>query len=161
MTTFNDPRLSDARPGDAHDNPSLADRVINLSKQLSDSKDAMHTVTQQLELANNHASTWKNSHARLVNKIDAVAETIITAIKHDDVDVDTVKEIARQLNIDLIREAKVKFVITFEGTIGVPLDFNMDNLEDQFTFEVSEGYNNSLEFSDFEVTDMEMEVDDV
>jgi hypothetical protein len=90
-----------------------------------------------------------------------VAETIITAIKHDDVDVDTVKEIARQLNIDLIREAKVKFVVTFEGTIGVPLDFNMDNLEDQFTFEISEGYNNSIEFSDFDVTDMEMEVNDV
>jgi len=154
--TFNDPRL-----GGGSNDPSLADRVINLSKQLSDSNEAMHTVTQQLELANNHASTWKNSHARLVNKIDAVAETIKTAIKDDDVDVDTVKEIARQLNIDLISERKVKFVITFEGTIGVPLDFCMDNLEDQFTFEVSEGYNNSIEFSDFEVTDMEMEVDDV
>jgi hypothetical protein len=154
--TFNDPRLEGTL-----DNPSLADRVINLSKQLSDSNDAMHTATQQLELANNHASTWKNSHARLVNKIDAVAETIITAIKNDDVDVDTVKEIARQLNIDLIREAKVKFVVTFDGTIGVPLDFCIDNIQDQFTFEVSEGYNNSIEFSDFEVTDMEMEVDDV
>jgi hypothetical protein len=161
MTTFNDPRLSDAREGTAHDNPSLADRVINLSKQLSDSNDAMHTATQQLELANNHASTWKNSHARLVNKIDAVAETIITAIKNDDVDVDTVKKIARQLNIDLISERKVKFVITFEGTIGVPLDFCMDNLEDQFTFEVAEGYNNSLEFSDFNVDLIEVEVDDV
>ena len=161
MTTFNDPRLSDAREGDAHDNPSLADRVINLSKQLSDSNDAMHTATQQLELANSHASTWKNSHARLVNKIDAVAETIITAIKNDDVDVDTVKEIARQLNIDLISERKVKFVITFEGTIGVPLDFCMDNLEDQFTFEISEGYNNSIEFSDFDVDLIEVEVNDV
>mgnify|MGYP006075952401 CR=1 FL=1 len=161
MTTFNDPRLSDAREGDAHDNPSLADRVINLSKQLSDSNDAMHTATQQLELANNHASTWKNSHARLVNKIDNVAETIKTAIKDDDVDAGTVKEIARQLNIDLISERKVKFMVTFEGTIGVPLDFSMDNLEDQFNFEVAEGYNNSLEFSDFEVTDIEMEVEDV
>jgi hypothetical protein len=37
----------------------------------------------------------------------------------------------------------------------------MDNLEDQFTFEVSEGYNNSIEFSDFDVTDIEVEVDDV
>jgi hypothetical protein len=154
MTTFNDPRLSDARPGEAHDNPTLEDRIMNLSRELAIAKGA-------LEQANNHASTWKNSHARLVNKIDAVEETIKTAIKHDDVDVDTVKEIARQLNIDLIREAKVKFVVTFEGTIGVPLDFCMDNLEDQFTFEVSEGYNNSIEFSDFEVTDMEMEVDDV
>jgi hypothetical protein len=161
MTTFNDPRLSDAREGTAHDNPSLADRVINLSKQLSDSNDAMHTATQQLELANNHASTWKNSHARLVNKIDAVAETIITAIKNDDVDVDTVKKIARQLNIDLIREAKVKFVVKFEGTIGVPLDFCMDNLEDQFTFEVSDGYNSSIEFSDFNIDLIEVEVDDV
>ena len=161
MTTFNDPRLSDAREGDAHDNPSLADRVINLSKQLSDSNDAMHTATQQLELANSHASTWKNSHARLVNKIDAVAETIKTAIKDDDVDVDTVKEIARQLNIELIRQAKVKFVVTFDGTIGVPLDFCMDNLDDQFNFEVSEEYNNIIEFSDFDVTDIEMEVDDV
>ena len=161
MTTFNDPRLSDAREGDAHDNPSLADRVINLSKQLSDSNDAMHTATQQLELANNHASTWKNSHARLVNKIDNVAETIKTAIKDDDVDAGTVKEIARQLNIDLISERKVKFMVTFEGTIGVPLDFSMDNLEDQFNFEVAEGYNNSLEFSDFEVTEVEMEVEDV
>jgi hypothetical protein len=154
MTTFNDPRLSDARPGEAHDNPTLEDRIMNLSRELAIAKGA-------LEQANNHASTWKNSHARLVNKIDAVEETIKTAIKHDDVDVDTVKEIARQLNIDLIREAKVKFVVTFEGTIGVPLDFNMDNLEDQFTFEISEGYNNSIEFSDFDVTDMEMEVNDV
>jgi hypothetical protein len=141
--------------------PSLADRVINLSKELSDSKDELSIVTQQLEAANKRATTWQNSHIRLSNYIDGVADTIKEAIINDNIDKDTLIEIARQLNIELTREVRVKFIVTFEGTVGLPLDFDTMTLVDQFTFEVSEGYNSDIEFSDFNVDDVEVEVRDV
>lgn len=142
-------------------NPSLADRVINLSKELSDSKDELSIVTQQLEAANKRATTWQNANIRRGNKIDSVAETIKSAIVADDIDKDTLIEIARILEIELTNEVRVKFVVTFDGTIVVPLDFDTMNLVDQFTFEVSEGYNSDIEFSDFIVDDVEVEVRDV
>ena len=142
-------------------NPSLADRVINLSKELSDSKDELSIVTQQLEAANKRASTWQNANIRRGDKIDLAGQTIKNAIINDDIDEDVLIEIARILEIELTHEVRVKFVVTFDGTIGVPLGFDTMNLVDQFTFEISEGYNSDIEFSDFIVDDVEVEVKDV
>ena len=145
----------------AFDNPTLEDRIINLSKELSDSKDELSIVTQQLEAANKRASTWQNANIRRGDKIDLAGQTIKNAIINDDIDEDVLIEIARILEVELTNEIRVKFVVTFDGTIGVPLGFDTMNIVDQLIFEVSEGYNSDIEFSDFSVDDVEVEVKDV
>ena len=145
----------------AFDNPTLEDRIINLSKELSDSKDELSIVTQQLEAANKRASTWQNANIRRGDKIDLAGQTIKNAIINDDIDEDVLIEIARILEVELTNEIRVKFVVTFDGTIVVPLGFDTMNIVDQLIFEVSEGYNSDIEFSDFIVDDVEVEVKDV
>lgn len=162
MTTFNDPRL-----GASIDNPSLADRVINLSKELSEANDkiglltlAKNDVDQALESATSRAAMWQRSHGTLYNRIDAASETIKSAIIANDIDKDTLVQIASNLNVELTREVRVKMRITASGTATVPIDFDLDDLDGEIGIEFSNNYGNDVEF-DFEVDDMSLDCEDI
>ena len=106
MVTFNDPRL-----GSSLDNPSLEDRIMNLSRELAVANGALEQANDKialLTLAKNdmdqaleRAATWNKMHKRLALQIDNVETIIKDAIIADSVDEDTLKEIADELCIAL------------------------------------------------------------
>ena len=174
MVTFNDPRLgssfSDARQGNAHDNPSLEDRIMNLSRELSETATCLVSANDKialLTLAKNdmdqaleRAATWNKMHKRLALQIDNVIPIIKNAIINDDVDRDTIKRIADELCIELTREVRIKIKITAGGTATVPIDFDLDDIDNEISVEFSNNYGTDVEF-EIEVDDMDVDCEDI
>ena len=157
MTTFNDPRL-----GASTDNPSLADRVINLSKELSEANDKIGLLTlakNEMDQALERVDTWRKMHMRLADQIDNVIPIIKDAIINDDVDIDTIKSIANELCIELTREVRIKIKITASGTATVPIDFDLDDIDNEINVEFSNAYGTDTEL-DIEVDDMTVDCED-
>lgn len=148
METFNDPRL-----GASLDNPSLADRVINLSRELAVANGALEQATER-------SATWQKMHSRLSIHIDNAATLIKDAIINDDVDIDTLKSIAQELNIELTREVRIKMTITASGTATVPIDFDLDDIDDEISVNFSNNYGTDTEL-DIEVDDMTVDCEDI
>ena len=165
MTTFNDPRL-----GASLDNPSLADRVINLSRELAVANGALEQANDKiglLTLAKNEADqalerldTWRKMHSRLADQIDNASTIIKDAIINDDVDIDTLKSIAHELNIELTREVRIKMTITASGTATVPIDLDLDDIDNEISVDFSNNYGADIEF-DIEVDDMNVDCEDI
>ena len=165
MTTFNDPRL-----GSSLDNPSLEDRIINLSRELSETATCLVSANDKialLTLAKNdmdqaleRGDTWNKMHKRLALQIDNVETIIKNAITNDDVDIDTIKSIAEELCIELTREVRIKIKITAGGTATVPIDFDLDDIDNEISVEFSNNYGTDVEF-DIEVDDMDVDCEDI
>ena len=156
MTTFNDPRL-----GSSIDNPSLADRVINLSKELSEANDKIGLLTlakNDMDQALERSTTWQKMYSRVTDQIDNVATIIKDAIIADDIDIDTLKGIAQELNIELAREVRVNIKINASGTVTVPIEFDLDEIDTEISVEFSNNYGD-LEL-DIDVDEMTVDCED-
>jgi hypothetical protein len=143
--------------------PSLADRVINLSKELSEANDKIGLLTlakNDMDQAVERSATWQKMYSRLTNQIDDVATIIKDAIIADDVDVDTLKSIAQELRIELTREVRIKMTITASGTATVPIDFDLDDIDGEISVDFSNNYGTDVEF-DIEVDDMTVDCEDI
>lgn len=164
MTTFNDPRF-----GASLDNPSLEDRIMNLSRELSETATCLVSANDKialLTLAKNdmdqaleRAATWNKMHKRLADQINNVIPIIKDSIINDDVDIDTIKSIAEELCIVLTREVRIKIKITAGGTATVPIDFKHDDIYNEINVEFSNAYGADAEF-DIEVDDMDLDCED-
>ena len=162
--TFNDPRL-----GASIDNPSLADRVINLSRELAVANGALEQANDKiglLTLAKNdmdqaveRTATWQKMYSNLSIQIDNAATIIKDAIIADDVDIDTLKSIADELRIALTREVRIKIKIEASGTATVPIDFDLDDIDGEIAVEFSNAYGTDTEL-DIEVDDMTVDCED-
>lgn len=146
-TTFNDPRL-----GESLDNPSLEDRIINLSRELAVANGAVEHATER-------SATLQKINVRLTNQIDNVATIIKDAIVNDCADNDTLRDIATELRIELNREIRVKIRITASGTATVPIDFDLDDIDNEISVDFSNNYGADVEF-DIEVDDMDVDCED-
>jgi hypothetical protein len=154
--TFNDPRL-----GASLDNPSLADRVINLSKELSEANDKIGLLTlakNDMDQALERSATWQKMYSRVTDQIDNVATIIKDAIIADDIDIDTLKGIAQELNIELTREVRVNIKINASGTVTVPIEFDLDEIDTEISVEFSNNYGD-LEL-DIDVDEMTVDCED-
>jgi hypothetical protein len=146
--TFNDPRL-----GASLDNPSLEDRIMNLSRELAVANGA-------LEQENERIDAWRKMHSRLAEQIDNVVPIIKDAIINDDVDIDTLKSIANELCIELTREVRIKIKIEASGTATVPIDFDLDDIDDEISVDFSNNYGTDTELN-IEVDDMTVDWQDI
>jgi len=156
--TFNDPRL-----GGSLDNPSLADRVINLSKELSEANDKIGLLTlakNEMDQAVERSATWQKMYSRLNNQIENVSTIIKDAIIADDIDIDTLKNIANELCIELTREVRIKMTITASGTATIPIDFDLDDIDGEISVDFSNNYGTDVEF-DIDVDDMTVDCEDI
>ena len=163
--TFNDPRL-----GASLDNPSLEDRIMNLSRELSETATCLVSANDEiarLTIAKNEmdqalerVDTWRKMHMRLADHIDNAATLIKDAIINDDVDIDTLKSIANELCIELTREVRIKIKIEASGTATVPIDFDLDDIDDEISVDFSNNYGTDTELN-IEVDDMTVDCEDI
>lgn len=102
--------------------------------------------------------------SRYTNLFNSVEEFIKDMIKKDEVDIDDLKELAEELNIELTKSIKVKFTVDCEYEFNVPLDFDLQSLSESdfdisissnITDEDAEETSESYEVEDFEVEDNE------
>jgi hypothetical protein len=135
------------------DTPTLEDRIMNLSRELA-------TVKDELETATSRYSLYKNAQAVLHGRIDLASATIKQAIIQDDIDKDTLIQIASDLQVELTREVRIKMRITASGTAIVPIDFDLDDIDGEISVDFSNNYGTDTEL-DIDVDDMIVDCEDI
>jgi hypothetical protein len=100
--------------------------------------------------------------SKYLNLHNRISEFIIECVKDDAVDIDDLKELADELNIELTKEIEVTFKVDVKFTATVPLDFDVDKIDDS-DFDVSINYRGGeddvdmeeeySDIEDFEVSD--------
>ena len=97
---------------------------------------------------------------RRVAQIDAFEE----ALKYNGWDFDsaTLEDLAGYFDILLQREYMVEITVKFSGNVTVPMDYDIDDLENELQADLSKGYysNSSVEV-DFMEDGMEISVEEV
>ena len=135
------------------DTPTLEDRIMNLSRELATAKD-------ELAGAISRYSLYKNAQAVLHGRIDLASATIKQAIIQDDIDKDTLIQIASDLQVELTREVRIKMRITASGTAIVPIDFDLDDIDGEISVDFSNNYGTDTEL-DIDVDDMIVDCEDI
>lgn len=124
-----------------------------LEVKYRDLENSLARKTEQWE----YASTQLQ---RRVAQIDAFEE----ALKFNGWDFDsaTLEDLAGYFDITLQREYMVEITVRFSGNVTVPMDYDIDDLENELNAEISKGYysNSSVEI-DFMEEEMDISVEEV
>ena len=152
-------------PAEAFNN---ADRAEEIVKTMA-TTEIVTEVTRLLGEIDNYKAKWarqdsraNENQAKYINTRNAVEEFIKDKVKEDAVDIDDLKELAEELNIELTKSIKVTFTVKAEYEFNVPLDWTDDDISDgDFDIRISHSLNDdeteetseSIEVEDFEVED--------
>lgn len=79
-----------------------------------------------------------------------------------DFDADTLNDLARYFDLTLDKEYMVYITVRFSGNVTVPMDYDIDDLENELQAEISKGYysNHSVEI-DLMEEEMDISVEEV
>jgi len=99
-----------------------------------------------------------------VRKYAAQIDAFEEALKYNGWDFDsaTLEDLAGYFDILLQREYMVEITVRFSGNVPVPMDYDIDDLENELNAEISKGYysNSSVEI-DFMEEEMDISVEEV
>ena len=106
---------------------------------------------------------WEVASSQLQKRV-AQIESFESALKFNDWDFDsaTLEDLAAYFDITLQREYMVEITVRFSGNVTVPMDYDIDDLENELNAEISKGYysNSSVEI-DFMEEEMDISVEEV
>ena len=124
-----------------------------LEAKVADLENKLSLKTQQWEFASTQLQ-------RRVAQIDSFEE----ALKYNGWDFDsaTLEDLAGYFDITLQREYMVEITVKFSGNVTVPMDYDIDDLENELTADISRQYygNSSVEV-DFMEDGMEISYEEV
>lgn len=124
----------------------LEERVAELEK-------ALQRKTEQ----------WEFASSQLQKRV-AQVESFENELKNNpwDFDNETLSDLASYFDITLEREYSVEITVRFSGNVTVPMDYDIDDLENDLQAEISKGYysNSSVEI-DFMEEEMEISYEEV
>jgi hypothetical protein len=116
--------------------------------------EVLEAEVSRLKVANSHLNNYVQ---RTSDRLEYAKTLIIEAFDNDTFDRDVVRHIAESLDIDLIKEYDVEITVTFNGTVSVPLDFNIDDLDSFINVEASVDYRDGIESGGFDVNNMSID----
>lgn len=124
-----------------------------LEAKVADLENKLSLKTQQWEYAGEQ-----------VRKYAAQVDSFEEALKFNGWDFDsaTLEDLAGYFDITLQREYMVEITVRFSGNVTVPMDYDIDDLENELNAEISKGYysNSSVEI-DFMEEEMDISVEEV
>ncbi len=131
--------------------PSLT--VAKLESKVSDLENKLSLKTQQWEYAGEALRNHAAQIARFENELKA---------NPWDFDGETLNDLARFFDITLEREYMVEVTVKFSGTVTVPMDYDIDDLENELSAEITtHHYGNSSVDVDFMEEGMEISYEEV
>ena len=107
--------------------------------------------------------SWEFASRQLQNRV-AQIESFESALKHNewDFDAETLNDLASFFDITLEREYSVEIMVRFSGTVTVPMDYDIDDLENDLSAEITtHHYGNSSVDVDFMEEGMEISYEEV
>ena len=106
---------------------------------------------------------WEFASSQLQKRV-AQIESFENELKNNpwDFDNETLSDLASYFDITLEREYSVEITVRFSGNVTVPMDYDIDDLENDLQAEISKGYysNSSVEI-DFMEEEMEISYEEV
>jgi len=129
------------------------------SHSMADIIDHLKSQYKQVEAIRTEKDERLSKYLNLHNRISAF---IIECVKEDAVDIDDLKELADELNIELTKEIEVTFKVDVKFTATVPLDFDVDRI-DESDFDVRVDYcgnDDDIEMNEEYVDTEDFEVSD-
>ena len=124
-----------------------------LEAKVADLENKLSLKTQQWEYAGEQ-----------VRKYAAQVDSFEEALKFNGWDFDsaTLEDLAGYFDITLQREYMVEITVRFSGNVTVPMDYDIDDLENDLNADISKGYysNHSVEI-DFMEDGMEISYEEV
>ena len=103
--------------------------------------------------------SWEFASSQLQRRV-AQIESFESALKHNewDFDSDTLSDLAGYFDITLDREYDVTITVTFSGTVTAPMDYDMDDLENDLQAVIdTHHYGNSDVIVDLSEDSMEID----
>ena len=103
--------------------------------------------------------SWEFASSQLQRRV-AQIESFENALKHNgwDFDNDTLSDLAGYFDITLDREFDVTITVTFSGTVTAPMDYDMDDLENDLQATIdTHHYGNSDVVVDLSEDNMEID----
>ena len=119
---------------------------------VSEITERIAVLTQQVK---RYSNDYDQARAELIRWRGQTTEFVIDFVKSDDITTDDLKEFAEKMNIELTKEIEVTFKVDVKFTATVPLDFDVDTI-DESDFSVRINYEGNT--NDF---DMEEEYSDI
>ena len=107
--------------------------------------------------------SWEYVSTQLQRRV-AQIESFESALKFNewDFDGDTLNDLASFFDITLEREYSVEIMVRFSGTVTVPMDYDIDDLENDLSAEITtHHYGNSSVEVDFMEEGMEISYEEV
>ena len=156
---------TNATPETPYTNQQIAESTVkelsanDLTKEFQRLLDEVEYYKKETKLAKERAT---QSTSKYLNLFNTVADFIKEHVKEEQVQIDNLKELAEELNIELTKSIKVTFNVKCEYEFDVPLDWTHDDIDDSdFTVSISSNVNEedveetheSYEIEDFEVED--------
>lgn len=122
--------------------------VKELEEKVADLENKLSLKTQ----------SWEFTSSQLQRRV-AQIESFESALKHNewDFDEDTLQSLADFFDITLEREYMVYITVRFSGNVTVPMDYDMDDLENELSASIERSYyGNSAVEVDFMEEEMEV-----
>ena len=124
-------------------------KVLDLEQQIIDLTNKAAAATDNWEYARDRLQ----SRDRQVNELEDFLKS-----NHSDMDESHVEEIAGIFGIPLSVDYDVTINVTLSGTVTVPMDYDMDDLENDIQIRVENGYYGNADV-DIDVSEDHMDID--
>ena len=124
-----------------------------LEQKVADLENKLSLKTQQWEYAGSQ-----------VRKYAAQVDSFEQELKANpwDFDGETLSDLARFFDLTLEREYMVEITVRFSGSVTVPMDYDIDDLENDLSAELTQSYySNSSVTVDFMEEDMEISYEEI
>ena len=125
------------------------DMIIDHTPAPTDDELATKVIEQaaEIERLTNNRNYYEQHCSEFLTKIQNVKGIYEDLASDGEEITDTLREIARMLDISLTREVSVSVTVTFSGTATVPIDMPIDDIADDVSFSFDEGWNSDIEWS--------------
>lgn len=131
-------------------------QIDNLQKSLEQEREKIVDLTNKAAAANDN---WEYARDRLQSRDRQVYELEdFLKSNHSDMDESHVEEIAGIFGISLSVDYDVTINVTFSGTITVPMDYDIDDLESDLQANITTGYYGNSDI-DIDVSEDHMDID--
>ena len=127
-------------------------RIKELEQSIADLENKLSAKTQQWEFAGSQ-----------VRKYAAQIDSFEQELKANpwDFDGETLNDLARFFDITLEREYMVEITVKFSGNVSVPMDYDIDDLENDLSASIDYSYTSSAVTFDFMEDDMEISYEEI
>ncbi len=141
-----DPSMTDIHPYP----PTMQElelRVIELNTEIN-------RLTSELENITTDRDFWREKYNVRMGQIDNLQSYLKD--NFDYIDENVVQELVDTFNLEITKDYDVTITVTFSGIVSVPLNYDMDNLENDLNASLDASYYSDIE-SDFSEDHMEID----